>query len=251
MVEAHLGRSIDIHGGGQDLIFPHHENEIAQSICSHGGEPYARYWMHNGYITMRGEKMSKSVGNFFTLRELLGIAPGEAVRYALLSGHYRQPLDWSRDALTQARASLDRLYTALRGVQEVMPDPEVEAPGPVVASLNDDLNTPIALSHLHALANELNKAEDPATVARVKGLLLAGGRLLGLLQADPEAWFRWVARATEGPTDVEIDTLVADREAARAARDFARADAVRDQLTAAGIVLEDGPLGTRWRRTDG
>jgi cysteinyl-tRNA synthetase len=250
MVEAHLGRSIDIHGGGQDLIFPHHENEIAQSTCSHGGEPYARYWMHNGYITMRGEKMSKSVGNFFTLRDLLGIAPGEAVRYALLSGHYRQPLDWSRDALTQARASLDRLYTALRRVQEIEANPEGEVPEPVVSGLNDDLNTPVALRHLHALANELNKAEDPASVARVKGLLLAGGKLLGLLQADPEAWFRWVPPATEGPADADIDTLVADREAARAARDFARADAVRDQLAAAGIVLEDGPAGTRWRRTD-
>jgi len=250
MVEAHLGRSIDIHGGGQDLIFPHHENEIAQSTCSHGGEPYARYWMHNGYITMRGEKMSKSVGNFFTLRDLLGIAPGEAVRYALLSGHYRQPLDWSRDALTQARASLDRLYTALRRVQEIEANPEGEVPEPVVSGLNDDLNTPVALRHLHALANELNKAEDPASVARVKGLLLAGGKLLGLLQAGPEAWFRWVPPATEGPADADIDTLVADREAARAARDFARADAVRDQLAAAGIVLEDGPAGTRWRRTD-
>ncbi len=248
MIEQHLGITIDIHGGGQDLIFPHHENEIAQSQCAHGGATFARYWLHNGYITVSGEKMSKSLGNFFTLRDVLQQAPGEAARFALLSGHYRAPLDWSPDALRQARASLDGLYTALRAVAEIEPPADAAPPAAVVAALEDDLNTPLAIAALHETARALNKAGDAADKARLKGELLAGGELLGLLQQDPEAWFRWRPAASGGLSDAEIETLIEARQAAREAKDFKRADAIRDQLQQAGIALEDVAGSTRWRR---
>ncbi len=248
MIETELGETIDIHGGGQDLIFPHHENERAQSQCAHHGKPFVRYWMHNGYITMQGEKMSKSQGNFFTLREILQQAPGEAVRCALLAGHYRSPLDWSPDGLRQARASLDGLYNALLEAADVAPA-AAEPPAPVLEALLDDLNTPLALAALHERAHALNKARSGAERARLKGELLAGGALLGLLQQEPAAWFRWAPPRAVGLSDADIERLLAERQAARQARDFARADAIRDQLQAAGIVLEDRPEGTRWKRT--
>ncbi len=247
MIETHLGRTIDIHGGGQDLIFPHHENEIAQSVCAHHGDCYVRYWVHNGYVTVSGEKMSKSLGNFFTVRELLEKAPGEAVRFALLSGHYRQPLDWSEGALTQAKAGLDRLYNALRGAAAV-PCREPEVAGEVIATLEDDLNTPQAISHLHALASALNRAGDRDEAGRLKSLLLNSGALLGLLQQEPETWFRWSPPLAAGPGDDEIEALIEERRSARGQRDFVRADAIRDQLLDAGVSLEDDAQGTRWRR---
>ncbi|KAA3622724.1 MAG: cysteine--tRNA ligase [Proteobacteria bacterium] len=248
MIETHLGETIDIHGGGQDLIFPHHENELAQSVCSHGGKPYVRYWVHNGYITVSGEKMSKSLGNFFTLRELLDMAPGEAIRYALLSGHYRKPLDWSPDALEQARASLDRLYKALERCEDVEVDADTRPPQSVMDALEDDLNSPRALSELHALAGSLNNAVTVVEKKTGKARLLAAGAFLGLLRMTPTEWFRWTPEGVDGLAEQEIESLVEQRRAARAARDFAEADRIRDHLLAEGVSLEDTRDGTLWHR---
>ncbi|WP_225768646.1 cysteine--tRNA ligase [Inquilinus sp. Marseille-Q2685] len=248
MAAAHLGDEFDIHAGGLDLIFPHHENEIAQSRCAHGTPVMARYWLHNGFVQVEGEKMSKSLGNFYTPHDLLEEFPGEALRYTLLSGHYRQPFDFTKEGVRQARAALDRLYGALRAVEAVQAGEPPDAPHVVQSALEDDLNTPQALAALHDLAGALNKAGDPAVQARLKGELLSGARLLGLLDQAPEDWFRWRPKAATGLSDAEIDALVADRRAARAAKNFAEADRIRDQLTAAGIALEDKPDRTLWRR---
>ncbi len=240
MSAKHLGETFDIHGGGQDLIFPHHENEIAQSVCSHGGTPFAKYWMHNGYLTVNGEKMSKSLGNFHTVHDLLERTPGEAIRLALLSAHYRQPLDFSLRALDEAKNALDRLYTALRAATDTaVNDAETTS---VLAALEDDLNTPQAVAELHALASALNR--DPSD-SKAKAALLAGGALLGLLQQDPEDWFK---QGVGDVDEIEIETLIQKRVEARAAKDFAESDRIRDELAAAGIVLEDGPDGTSWKR---
>ena len=244
MSETHLGVTFDIHGGGQDLIFPHHENEIAQSVCAHDGEPFVRYWMHNGYLTVDGEKMSKSLGNFHTVHELLEITPGEAIRLALLSAHYRQPLDFSLQALEEAKTALDRLYTALRAVADVEPAGE-PFDDTVRVALEDDLNTPKAIAELHGLASNLNRETDPARKAVLKGAILAGGRALGLLQEEPEAWFK---QGTGDLDDAAIDDLIQRRVEARVKKDFVEADRLRDELVANGIVLEDGPTGTVWKR---
>ena len=246
MIEKHLGETIDIHGGGRDLIFPHHENERAQSQCCHNGKTFVRYWMHNGYITVSGEKMSKSEGNFFTLREILDQAPGEAVRFALLAGHYRSPLDWSPENLEQARSALDSLYTALDRAGET---PEASEPDETfLAALQDDLNTPRAIAQLHELAHRINKTEDAAKRARLGGTLRASADLMGILQQTPEQWFRWRPEGDAGLSDADIEALIEERLAARKNRDFERADAIRDQLQEAGIVLEDSAEGTRWKR---
>lgn len=222
MIEAHLGETIDIHGGGLDLIFPHHENEIAQSRCIHHGAPLARYWVHNGFLSMAdGEKMSKSLGNVVTPAELLEAGhKGETLRLGLLSAHYRQPLEWSEALVARSKATLDRLY---RGAAPVPGEPD---PG-VIEALADDLNTPLALARLSAIG-------DGAT-------LKASAHLLGLLEQDNETWFR-------GDGDSRIDRLVMARTEAKIRRDFAAADRIRDELAAEGIVLEDGPNGTSWRR---
>ena len=247
MSRAYLGETLDIHGGGMDLIFPHHENEIAQSECACPGAPFARHWVHNGVLTVAGEKMSKSLGNFVTIRDALAETPGEVIRLALLSTHYRHPLDWTADGLAQARANLDRLYTALRnagvedGAADDSVDPEVEA------ALCDDLNTPKALAVLHRLAGDLNRAGDEAAKARAGAALRGSGALLGLLQADPEMWFRGAGQEG-GMSDAEIQALIAARAAARSQRDFAEADRIRAAMAAQGIALEDTAEGTLWRR---
>ncbi len=243
MCEAHLGETIDIHAGGVDLQFPHHENEIAQSVCAHGGKTFARYWLHNGMLTFDGSKMSKSVGNIRRVRDLIGEHPPEALRLALMSAHYRQPLDWSEGLIEQSVRTLDRLYGTLRDLGEVEAN-EVAIPDAVEQALADDLNTPLALAALQQIAGEARKAEGEARNA-LKSQLLAAGRALGLLQQAPEAWF---ARGVSADDDARIQALVEERVAAKAARDFARADAIRKQLADEGIALEDTPQGCRWKR---
>lgn len=247
MINTHLGPSIDIHGGGQDLIFPHHENEIAQGEGAHGGQ-YCRYWLHNGYVTVDGEKMSKSLGNFRTVRDLLQHYPGEVIRYALLAGHYRKPLDFSLAALDQARAALDRLYGSLPPTDNALPQARADA---VEAALADDLNTPLALACLHETASALRKCTDPDEQSRLLATLRDGANLLGLLQQPPANW-RQLGGMGEaqaaGPTIETIESLIAARQTARAARDFARADALRQELVALGIGIEDSATGTTWHR---
>ncbi|MCG6117674.1 MAG: cysteine--tRNA ligase [Aquimonas sp.] len=243
MCEAHLGETIDIHAGGVDLQFPHHENEIAQSVCAHGGKTFARYWLHNGMLTFDGSKMSKSVGNIRRVHDLIHEHPPEALRLALMSAHYRQPLDWSEGLIEQSVRTLDRLYGTLRDLGEVEAS-EVAIPEAVEQALADDLNTPLALAALQQIAGDARKAEG-ATRAALKAQLLAAGRALGLLQQAPEAWF---ARGVSADDDARIQALVEERVAAKAARDFARADAIRKQLADEGIALEDTPQGCRWKR---
>jgi cysteinyl-tRNA synthetase len=251
MAEAAFGVTFDIHGGGIDLIFPHHENEIAQSVCAHDGAPLANLWMHNGFVQVNGEKMSKSLGNFFTVRDLLDESfKGEAIRLALLSAHYRQPLDFTREGLREATQQLDRFYLALKRADDGATghaQVQGQAPPDLLAALADDLNTPLALSHLHEAATRLNRATDPDDMAKGKAELLAGGALLGLLQQRPVEWLQ--AASGKGLSAEEIEALIAERIAARKTKDFARADQIRDDLLKRGVVLEDGPKGTSWRRS--
>lgn len=246
MIEQELGFPIDIHGGGHDLIFPHHENELAQGRCAHGDPEYARYWVHNGFLTMDAEKMSKSLGNVKLLHDLVQNVPGEAVRMALLQGHYRAPLDWTDSLLAQSRKNLDRLYGALRRAKGIEASTR-EPPQAFLAALYDDLNTPGALSVLFELSTLIEKAvsaNDTEGAAAAKGALLAAGDLVGLLGADPDAWF-------EGDADDEqkarIDALIVARDAARKAKDWPEADRIRDELNALNVVVMDGPNGAVWR----
>ncbi len=251
MSTAHLGAHFDIHGGGQDLRFPHHENEIAQSEAA-TGEPFVNYWMHAGFVRVNEEKMSKSLGNFFTIREVLERYPAEAVRLFLLSSHYRSPLNYGEEQLEAARLSLARLYTALRGlpVEEVGAGAEA-APfqARFAAAMDDDFNTPEAIAALFDLAREINRvrAQDERLAARLGAHLRAAGAVLGLLQRDPEQALREGAGG-EALEEERIEALIRERDAARRRRDWAAADALRARLLAAGVVLEDGPGGTTWRR---
>ncbi|MDX1460911.1 MAG: cysteine--tRNA ligase [Xanthomonadales bacterium] len=247
MAEKHLGETIDIHAGGQDLVFPHHENEIAQSVCAHGGKPFARYWLHNGFVTVNRRKMSKSLGNTLVVHKLLKSHPGEVLRYLLLSAHYRQPLDWSDSAVTQATRTLDRLYSVLRDAADKAGELRAaDEPGQAfLDALHDDLNTPDALAELNRLSRELARAGDQQRIRELAGELLAAANLIGLLQQDPQTWF---AGGGSELDDAEVERLIAERESARAAREFARADEIRDQLAEQGVILEDVAGGTRWRR---
>ena len=248
MAEKHLGDTIDIHAGGQDLVFPHHENECAQSRCAHDGAPFARYWLHNGFLSIDETKMSKSLGNVLLVHDLIKTIPGEVIRLALLSAHYRQPLDWSAETIESARRMLDRLYGAVRGIDvSAEARAAAEVPEALVAALEDDLNTPKAMAEFFALARALNKSNDPGEMEALAAKMYVSGELLGLLGSDPEDWF---AGEVEGdmPGDA-IEALIAERNSARAAKDFARADAIRERLAAAGIAIEDGADGTTWRRS--
>jgi cysteinyl-tRNA synthetase len=223
MIRAHLGETIDIHGGGLDLIFPHHENEIAQSRCAHNGLPLARFWVHNGFLDMGAEKMSKSLGNIITVDKLLEAGHrGEVLRLSLLSAHYRQPLPWTEQLIAQSKATLDRLYRAAGDAEAGAVDPAV------LDALADDLNSPLALSRMAAI-------EDPA-------VLKASAQLMGLLTMSSEQWFQG------GGDSSDIEARIAARIEAKKNRDFAEADRIRDELKAEGILLEDGPGGTTWRR---
>ena len=232
MSHEHLGDKFDIHGGGADLVFPHHENEIAQSKCALGHDAFATYWMHNGYLMSEGEKMSKSLGNFYTVHELLEDFPGEAIRLLLLQTHYRQPLDFTKAGIAEARRTLDRWYRAAEGA-----DDAGDVPAAVVDALADDLNTPQAIAELHKISGA-----DPTA-------LLAGARFIGLLGQSAEDWFKWQPpKSNGGLDDAAIEALISERLAARQNKDFATSDRIRDDLAAEGIILEDAAAGTTWRR---
>ena len=242
MSQKYLTESFDIHGGGVDLVFPHHENEIAQSLCAHGPGTFAQTWMHNGYLMVEGEKMSKSLGNFITVRDLLNDHQGETIRLCMLMTHYRQPLNWTTAGLVQARDALDKWYGAVRStpysstghIQSNMAD-----------ALADDLNTPLAIATLHEMAADVNRSSDPEQAAN----LVASGNLMGLLQHDPESWFKIRhGDSINGLGDAEINDLIAERDQARASKNFARSDDIRNQLAESGILLEDGTGGTTWKR---
>ncbi len=248
MAEKHLGETIDIHAGGQDLVFPHHENEMAQSSCAHDGAPFARYWLHNGFLSMDHTKMSKSLGNVLLVHDLIKTIPGEVIRLALLSAHYRQPLDWSEETIDAARKMLDRLYGAVQGITVSDADREAaEVPEALIAALEDDLNTPKALAEFFGLARELNKANDEAQKSALAAQMYASGELMGLLGNDPDDWFAGHVKGELSAEDIEA--LIEKRNAAKSAGDYAAADAIRDQLSEDGITIQDGRDGTSWRRS--
>jgi cysteinyl-tRNA synthetase len=245
MAATHLGETIDIHGGGHDLVFPHHENERAQSTCAHGVK-FVNYWMHNGFVNVNKEKMSKSIGNVLLVRDLLQQASGEAIRYVLLSSHYRAPLDWTDDALQQANNSLDRFYGALRKMSHIKVPNDIgdQKPQGFVDAMLDDLNVPKAMAELFVLAKQANISDADDELVKIKAALLQSGEWLGLFHQDPEVWF------SSGADDVDaqqIEALIAERLQAKADKNWARADQIRDILSDKKVVVEDGAEGTTWR----
>ena len=249
MSESHLGETIDIHGGGRDLIFPHHENEIAQSICAHGGSPYCQMWVHNGFVTVEGQKMSKSLGNVLLVRDLLNQAPAEAIRLALLSTHYRAALDWTTVRLDEAKRTLVKWYRALELCStdslsdEAVPDSEV------VCALCDDLNTSVVFARIHQLVGDLGQSSDPVEQAKLKHTIVASADVLGLLQQDPTTALAALTASSLKRNDIDavwIEQRIEDRRLARLNKDFEQADHIRDELSAAGIRIEDSADGTTW-----
>ncbi len=245
-----LGDTFDIHGGGADLTFPHHENEIAQSEGA-TGKPFVNYWMHNGFVRINDEKMSKSLGNFFTVREILTRYRPEEVRYFILTSQYRSPLNYDEEHLDNARGALTRFYTALRGLAEAQPAGGESFAERYQAAMDDDFNTPEALAVLFDLAREINRvrAEDESRAVGLGAELRRLGGILGILQDDAESYLRGGAAPGDGLTDDAIDTMIQQRLDARASKDWAEADRIRDQLKDQGVLLEDGPQGTTWRRS--
>lgn len=257
MAEKHLGLPFDIHGGGADLKFPHHENEIAQSCCAHGtpDDPkvFARYWVHNGFVTVDGEKMSKSLGNFLVVHDLVKKYKGEVLRLTLLSAHYRQPLDWSEALLEQNRKALDKFYDPLlrsaKFVAVHVPEEDWKIYPPVLEALYDDLNTPLAISKMHELSKQSWRTDlSEAEIYETKALLLGTGKLLGILQAkEKEDWFETRVTRSGAMSEDEVAALVAKRQDAKKAKDFATADAIRKDLDEKGVVIEDTPQGPQWK----
>ncbi|MCB1783021.1 MAG: cysteine--tRNA ligase [Alphaproteobacteria bacterium] len=249
MAEQHLGLPFDIHGGGADLKFPHHENEIAQSCCAHGHETdlaaFAKTWVHNGFVTVEGEKMSKSIGNVMLAHDLLESYPGEALRLTLLSAHYRQPLDWTQSALEQSKKTLDRLYGVLRDLKDIEASPNEEIPTDFMDALCDDLNTPKALAALLALSKTAAKDKTP----QHKKQLLCAANLLGILQQNSDEWLGYT-RDTSDPDAAKIESLLQERNEARRSKNFARADEIRAQLTAMNVTIEDTPTGAIWHKSN-
>ncbi len=239
-----LGNSFDIHGGGSDLIFPHHENECAQSMCAHPNDCYARYWVHGGMLMVDGVKMSKSLGNFYTIDQVLEKAPAEALRLLFLTTHYHQPFNFTFEGLEQAKQTLDKFYNALLKVKDVTIDERDGADERVVQALEDDLNTPLALSYLHEIVNNLNKADSEEEKAKAKAVLLKSAELLGILWQNPEAWFK----GDMTHEVAEIEALIADRAQAKKDKNYELADKIRNDLKERGVVLEDGPTGTTWKK---
>ncbi|GGD15754.1 cysteine--tRNA ligase [Pyruvatibacter mobilis] len=237
MSEELLGETFDIHGGGIDLAFPHHENEVAQSTCAHDGAALANYWMHGGFLQVDGEKMSKSLGNFLVVHDLLEDWPGEALRLHLFMTHYRQPLNWTAEGVREAKAILDRWYKVTAGAGNVTGD---DVPASVAAALLDDFNTPQALAVMHGLYSEAQKGSEDAARA-----LKASGQLLGLFGQSAEEWAAWRPQSS-AIDDAHVENMIAARNAARKAKDFAEADRLRDELTAMGVEIKDGPEGTTW-----
>ena len=239
-----LGNDFDIHGGGSDLIFPHHENELAQSCGAYPGTGFAHYWVHTGMLMINGVKMSKSLGNFYTVDEILDKHPAEALRLLFLTTHYHQPFNFTFEGLQQAKAILDKFYNALQKNKDV-PTIDIEPDSRIIEALADDLNTPLALSYLHEIVNDLNKAESEEERSRLKSLLVKSAYMLGLLYNEPESWFKGEGNDDEA---AEIESLIAKRAEAKKNKDWATADAIRNELKDKGIVLEDSPTGTTWKK---
>ena len=246
MAKSYLGETIDIHGGGSDLIFPHHENELAQSKCSHLGKNFCNYWVHHGLVDFKKTKMSKSEGNILLVSDLLSQASGETIRLALLSTQYRQLINWSDDLLSESKKKLDRLYRALQSC----PDNDLEAQPSekVVKALCDDLNTPMALAELFKITKKINSTKDKKKLIVLASSLKASGNLLGLLESTPDQWFK--SGDNDSLSSKEIEAMIKQRELARASKNFSEADEIRNELLRSGVIIEDGPDGTQWKFLD-